>query len=113
MAYDLYEIAREQYDQLSDAMSEEEASRIIREGRHLYMSVDDCCGPPYAVAFDNDFRNLCPWARIVGSDSVWPEELTDAAVEIFESEKKNREQRREKREQRNHQQKKGSKHDNG
>ena len=32
---------------------------------------------------------------------VWSEELTDAAVELFESEKANREQRRKKREERN------------
>jgi hypothetical protein len=31
---------------------------------------------------------------------VWPDELTDAAVELFESEKNNREQRRKKREER-------------
>ena len=31
---------------------------------------------------------------------VWPDELTDAAVEIFGSEKDNREQRRHKREAR-------------
>ena len=31
---------------------------------------------------------------------VWPDELTDAAVELFESEKNNREQRRRKREER-------------
>ena len=34
------------------------------------------------------------------SRTVWPDELTDAAVEIFVSEKNNREQRRRKREER-------------
>ena len=34
------------------------------------------------------------------SGKVWPDELTDAAVELFESEKNNREQRRQKREER-------------
>ena len=34
------------------------------------------------------------------SGKVWPEELTDAAVELFESEKNNREQRWERREKR-------------
>ena len=34
------------------------------------------------------------------SGTVWPDELTDAAVEIFASEKNNREQRRRKREER-------------
>ena len=39
-------------------------------------------------------------ANVVSSGKVWPDELTDAAVEIFESEKNNREQRRKKREER-------------
>ena len=34
------------------------------------------------------------------SGKVWPEKLTDAAVELFESEKNNRVQRRKKREER-------------
>ena len=70
------------------------------EGRRLYMSVDDRCGPPYTIVFDDDYEKLCPWADIVKSGTVWPDELTDAAVEIFASEKNNREQRRRKREER-------------
>ncbi|MBR4471509.1 MAG: GNAT family N-acetyltransferase [Erysipelotrichaceae bacterium] len=100
MAYHLYEISKEQFDKLDEKMSEYEASDIICKGRHLYMSVDDRCGPPYSIAFDNEYRKLCPWANIMGSGRLWPEELTDAAVEIFESEKNNRKQRREKREKR-------------
>ena len=64
------------------------------------MSVDDRCGPSYTVVFDDEYRTLCPWARAHGSGKVWPDELTDAAVELFESEKNNREQRRRKRKQR-------------
>ena len=51
------------------------------------MDVDDRCGPPYTVVFDDDYEELCPWANVVSSGKVWPDELTDAAVELFESEK--------------------------
>ena len=97
MAYHLYELTEEQFDSLDETMTEGDASIIMYEGRHLYMSVDDRCGPPYTVVFDNEYRTLCPWARAHGSGEVWPDELTDAAVELFESEKNNREQRRRKR----------------
>ena len=50
------------------------------------------------IVFDDDYEKLCPWADIVKSGTVCPDELTDAAVEIFASEKNNREQRRRKRE---------------
>ena len=64
------------------------------------MDVNDRRGPPYTVVFDDDYRELCPWAGIAGSGRVWPEALTDTAVELFASEKANREQRRKKLEQR-------------
>ena len=54
----------------------------------------------YTVVFDDDYEKLCPWANIIASGREWPDELTDAAVEIFASEKNNREQRRKKREAR-------------
>ena len=63
------------------------------------MSVDDRCGPPYSVVFDDDYKALAPWAKVTGSGRQWSDELTDAAVELFESEKNNREQRRQKKEQ--------------
>ena len=97
MAYHLYELTKEQYAQLDSTMTEGEAGRLMHEGRHLYMSVNDRCGPPYTVVFDNDYETLCPWANVVKSGRVWPDELTDATVELFESEKNNREQRRKKR----------------
>ena len=100
-AYHLYEITKEIYDKLDKRMKESEAIQIIHDGRHLYMAVDDRCGPPYNVVFDDDYEKLCPWADVVKSGKTWPDELTDAAVEIFESEKDNREQRRKKREERN------------
>ena len=97
MAYHLYELTKEQYAQLDSTMTEGEAGRLMHEGRHLYRSVNDRCGPPYTVVFDNDYETLCPWANVVKSGRVWPDELTDATVELFESEKNNREQRRKKR----------------
>ena len=97
-SYHLYELTKEIYDQLDREMTEGEASTVMYEGRHLYMSVDDRCGPPYTIVFDDDYEKLCPWANVMKSGRVWPDELTDAAVELFESEKDNREQRRKKRE---------------
>ena len=100
MSYSLYELTKEQYDALDESMTEGDAAMIMYDGRHLYMSVDDRCGPPYTIVFDDEYETLCPWAKAIKSGRVWPEELTDAAVELFESEKNNREQRRKKREQR-------------
>ena len=48
--------------------------------------------------FDDYYDTLCPWAKVMKAGRTWSEELTDAAVEIFASEKNNREQRRRKRE---------------
>ena len=99
-SYHLYELTEELFDKLDESMSEGDAGSIMYDGRHLYMSVDDRCGPPYTIVFDDDYEKLCPWAGVMKSGKVWPDELTDAAVEIFESEKNNREQRRKKREKR-------------
>lgn len=98
-SYHLFELTKEIYDQLEEEMSEGDAGSLMHEGRHLYMAVDDRCGPPYTIVFDDDFETLCPWARVMKAGKTWPDELTDAAVELFESEKNNREQRREKRKQ--------------
>ena len=98
-AYDLYEIDRETFDAL-DGLDDRDAMRLLIKGRHLYMDVNDKCGPPYTVVLDSDYQTLCPWANVICSGEVWPEELTDAAVEIFASEADNREQRRRKREAR-------------
>lgn len=101
MSYNLFELTEEQFKLLDASMTEGEASQIMYEGRHLYMSVNDRCGPPYTVVFDDDYKTLCPWANVVSGGKVWPDALTDAAVELFASEKNNREQRRKKREARN------------
>ncbi len=99
-AYHLYEITKEIYDQLEEGVSDDVVYKVITEGRHLYMDVDDRCGPPYTVVLDHDYEKLCPWAKVVSSGREWPDELVDAAVELFDSEKNNREQRRKKREDR-------------
>ena len=100
MSYHLFELTKEIYDQLDEAMTEGDAGSIMYYGRHLYMSVDDRCGPPYTIVFDDEYETLCPWAKVMKAGRVWSDELTDAAVEVFESEKDNREQRRRKREAR-------------
>jgi len=97
MSYHLFELTKEIYDQLDEAMTEGDAGSIMYDGRHLYMSVDDRCGPPYTIVFDDEYETLCPWAKVMKAGRVWSDELTDAAVEVFESEKDNREQRRRKR----------------
>ena len=100
-AYDLYELTKEIFARLDENMREGEAGGIMHDGRHLYMSVNDRCGPPYTVVFDDGYRELCPWASIVGGENVWSDELTDAAVELFSSEENNREQRRRRKERGN------------
>ena len=101
----LYEINENLWDQLTDGM-DSEASRILSKGRRLYMEVNDRCGPPYTIVFDEDYKKIAPWARVSGVGEQWPTEMTVAVVEVMESEKDNREQRRKKRKER---EEKGSK----
>lgn len=103
MSSTLLEITKDIYDALSPDMKGSEAIDLLDQGRKLYMSVCDRCGPPYTIVFDSDYETLCPWAevRVAPDEHVWSEALTDAAVELFASEEKNREQRRKKRESRN------------
>lgn len=96
---DLYEITKEIYDRV-DSPDVKYPSSLISEGRHLYMSVNDRCGPPYTVVLDTDYKKLCPWADTADTGTVWDDNLTDAAVEVLASEADNREQRRRKRRQR-------------
>ena len=96
--YDLFQITKEIYDRIGESdVSDSDSERLIRTGRHLYMDVNDRCGPPYTVVLDDEYRDLCPWANVICSGPVWGEELTDAAVEVFASEAQNRPQRRKKR----------------
>ena len=103
--HDLYEINKEIFDLLDDPATERPSS-LISKGRHLYMAVDDRCGPPYTVILDEDYQKLCPWAETKISGEVMPTELVDAAVELFASEADNREQRRKKRAEREKEKKK-------
>ena len=61
------------------------------------MAVDDRCGPPSTVILDTDYQKLCPWAKTRIYGRVWDEDTTDAAVEVFACEAKNRPQRRAKK----------------
>ena len=90
--HDLYEITKEIFDRVDDPDVKWPTS-LICEGRHLYMAVDDRCGP----VLDSDYQKLCPWAKTSISGTVWDEDMTDAAVEVFASEAKNRPQRRAKK----------------
>ena len=100
-SWDLYEISGEVFGSLSKGMPASEAEKLICSGRRLYSHVNDRYSPPYNIVLDEDYADYCPWmkkAEPVGEP--WGRELTDAAVELFESEKNNREQRRKKREAR-------------
>ena len=100
-SWDLYEISASVYDSLSKNMAIGEAEKLIQTGRHLYSHVNDRFNPPYTIVFDDDYAVYCPWmaaSKPVGK--TWSEKMTDAAVELFESEKDNREQRRQKRDKR-------------
>ena len=87
--YHLFEITKELFDRLDKKMKESDAGSIMHEGRRMYMSVNDRCGPPYTIVFDDDYKKLCPWADVVESGKVWHDKLTDAAVKLFESDTTN------------------------
>ena len=93
--YHLFEITKEMFEKLDKKMRESEAGSIMHEGRHLYMSVNDRCGPPYTIVFDDDYEKLCPWADVIKSGKVWPDKLTAAAAELFGSEKGSRKPKKE------------------
>ncbi|WP_274968813.1 hypothetical protein [Succinimonas amylolytica] len=92
--HDLFEIPKEIYDLVNTPGAGSPEDLIRRRGRHLYMTVNDRCGPPYTVILDADYRKLCPWAKTVPTGAVLDEDLTDEAVELFASEANNRAQRR-------------------
>ncbi len=96
--YDLYEISREIYNRLTaERMSRRDAQELIDTGRHLYKSVSDR-NASYDIALDEDYAAICPWAEVQRTGELWGKELTDLAVEVFDSEKQNREKRRRRRE---------------
>ena len=97
-SWNLYEISGSVFSSLSKNMDSREAERLIQTGRCLYTHVNDRCGPPYTSVLDDDYAVYCPWmadSKPVGK--TWNKELTDAAVELLDSQKENREQRRKKR----------------
>ena len=97
--YNLYEITAEIYNRIGEPdINGFDTYKLITSGRHLYMDVNDTCGPPYTVVLDDDYASLCPWAKVQSSGHQWSSELTDVAVNTFESEADNREQRKKKRE---------------
>lgn len=98
-SWDCYEISAEVFARLNKQIGSSEAEKLISSGRHLYMHVNDRCGPPYTVVFDDDYTDYCQWMKPKDEPAgkTFPAELTDAAVELFESEKDNRPQRRRKR----------------
>ncbi|MBR3231247.1 MAG: hypothetical protein IKF75_01070, partial [Lachnospiraceae bacterium] len=69
--HDLFEINKEIYDRVDDPDVEWPTS-LIHQGRHLYMAVDDRCGPPYTVILDSDYKEICPWAETIVSGEIWP-----------------------------------------
>ena len=99
-SWDLYEISGAVFNSLTKNMSSSAAEELIQTGRRLYSHVNDRCGPPYTIVLDDDYADYCPWMGKPKEKEVWSKEMTDAAVELFESEKDNRGQRRKKREQR-------------
>ena len=60
-SWDLFEITADVFGRLNKHMSCREAEDLIRTGRHLYMHVNDRCGPPYTVVLDDDYAEYCPW----------------------------------------------------
>ena len=97
--HSLYEITKEIYDRLDDP-EVDWPMRLICDGRRLYMSVNDRCGPPYTIVFDSDYEKLCPWAVTSPQGVTWDDDFTDAVVEVLASEADNREQRRKKKAER-------------
>ena len=61
-AIKLFEINKEVFEKLkSDELSDDEKYCLIHDnGRKLYMDIDDRCGPPYTIVFDDDYKTLCP-----------------------------------------------------
>ena len=89
--YDLYEIDADIYNKLGepDVYSDE----LIHSGRHLYYSADSPIGPPTVMVIDENYAELCPWAKVQKGERTMSKELTDIAVDLWENEP-TREQRK-------------------
>ena len=44
--YHLYEITEDIFNALTDGMNDADSYHLMDKGRHLYMDVNDRCGPP-------------------------------------------------------------------
>ncbi len=100
-SWDLYEISAAVFGSLTENMNGSDAEALIRTGRRLYMHMNDEYNPPTDVILDDDYAVYCQWmADHKPAGKQWSDAMTDAAVELFESERANREQRRKKREAR-------------
>ncbi len=55
-SYRLFELTKEAYERLDEKMSEYDAGNIMYDNRKMFMSVDDRCGPPYTIVFDDDYE---------------------------------------------------------
>lgn len=55
----LYEITKEIYENV-DESDDDWSANLIREGRRLFMSVNDKCGLPYTVVLDITQKNNNP-----------------------------------------------------
>ncbi len=98
-SWELYEVSGEIFGRLNESTSCSEAAALTADCRRLYFHVNDRCGPPYTVVLDDAYADYCPWmAEAAPAGKTWNSALTDAAVEVMDSEKKNRAQRRKKRE---------------
>ena len=89
--YHLYQINADIDNQLGEPGID--CDELIRSGRHLYYSEDNPIGPPTDMVIDENYAELCPWAKIQKSGRVMPKELTDIAVELWDNEA-TREQRK-------------------
>ncbi len=96
-SWDLFEISADIFNKLKSNMESGKAEEMIKTGRRLYSHVNDQCSPPYTVILDEDYADYCPWmadSKPIGKK--WSKELTDAAVELLDSQKENRKKGRRK-----------------
>ena len=80
----LYEITKEIYENV-DESDDSWSADLIREGRRLFMSVNDKCGLPYTVVLDADYEKLCPWSDAMISGKIWDEDFTDSSGDQAQS----------------------------
>lgn len=87
----LFEIDKETFDKLDDPPQGEFPCEMIHKGRVLYESHDSAYGSPYDIVHDENYAQMCSWAKIQHSGHQWSKELTQAADEVFGVNKKEQE----------------------